>query len=126
MTETTGVSLGMVNLDCSDPRAEASFWSALLDWEVVMAEDQYALLKSPESMLLAFGKVPDYQPPTWPNEHGSKQFHLDLACADMAATEAKAVELGASVVDPQPGDTWRVLIDPDGHPFCLTDAKNWG
>ena len=28
--------------------------------------------------------------------------------------------------DPQPGETWRVLIDPAGHPFCLTNAANWG
>jgi hypothetical protein len=56
----------------------------------------------------------------------STQFHLDLACADMAATGAKAVEMGATVVEPQLGETRRVLLDPDGHPFCLTDAKNWG
>jgi hypothetical protein len=30
------------------------------------------------------------------------------------------------VPDEQPGETWRVLLDPAGHPFCLTDAANWG
>ena len=126
MTETTGVSLGMVNLDCADPRAEAAFWSALLDLEIVMAEDEYAMLKSSESVLLAFGKVPDYQPPAWPNPHGSKQFHLDLKAVDIAAAEQRCVALGASVPEQQPGETWRVLLDPAGHPFCLTNAANWG
>ena len=28
--------------------------------------------------------------------------------------------------DEQPGETWRVLLDPSGHPFCLTLAANWG
>lgn len=126
MTETTSVSLGMLTLDCPDPRAEAAFWSALLGWEVAMVEDEYAMLKSPESVLLGFGKVPDYEPPAWPNAHGSKQFHLDLKAADIAAAEQRCVELGATVPDEQPGETWRVLLDPAGHPFCLTDAANWG
>jgi len=30
------------------------------------------------------------------------------------------------LADPQPGETWRVLLDPSGHPFCLTLASNWG
>ena len=36
------------------------------------------------------------------------------------------VSLGLGwVPDHQPGETWRVLLDPAGHPFCLTDAANW-
>ena len=31
-----------------------------------------------------------------------------------------------SLAEPQPGGTWRVLLDPSGHPFCLTLAANWG
>ena len=38
----------------------------------------------------------------------------------------RAVELGATLADPQPGETWTVVIDPAGHPFCLTDANKWG
>ena len=68
---------------------------------------------------LGFGKVPDYEPPAWPNEHGTKQFHFDLACDDVEAAETRAVELGATLAEPQPGETWRVLLDPAGHPFCL-------
>ncbi len=61
----------------------------------------------------------------WPDD-GRKQFHLDLAVTDIAEAERRCVGLGASVPDEQPGDTWRVLIDPGGHSFCLTDAANWG
>ena len=50
---------------------------------------------------------------------------LDLAVDDLAAAEQACVELGATVADPQPGETWRVLLDPSGHPFCLTSAANW-
>lgn len=125
MTETTTVALAMVTLDCDDPRAEAAFWSELLGWEILAAEDEYAMLKGVGSAL-GFGKVPDYSPPAWPNEGGSKQFHFDLKTDDIAAAERRCVELGASVPDDQPGETWRVLLDPAGHPFCLTDAASWG
>jgi hypothetical protein len=32
---------------------------------------------------------------------------------------AHAVELGARQADFQPQDDVRVMLDPDGHPFCL-------
>ncbi|HEY7816073.1 MAG TPA: VOC family protein [Nakamurella sp.] len=119
------VTLGMITVDCADAAIAAEFWSTLMGWEVVASGDGYAML-SGGGHTVGFGSVPDYDPPPWPNENGSKQFHFDLACADIAATQARAVEFGATVADPQPGETWRVLIDPSGHPFCLTDAKNWG
>jgi catechol 2,3-dioxygenase-like lactoylglutathione lyase family enzyme len=126
MTETTTVALAMVTLDCADPRVEATFWSELLGWEVLAVEDEYAMLKGRDGAALGFGRVPDYLPPGWPNDNGSKQFHFDLKSDDIAAAEQRCVELGATVPDDQPGETWRVLLDPAGHPFCLTDAASWG
>ncbi|MCR6704763.1 MAG: hypothetical protein NVV66_18580, partial [Cellulomonas sp.] len=32
----------------------------------------------------------------------------------------RAVALGARLADPQPDPRWRVLLDPAGHPFCIT------
>ncbi len=117
--------LAMFTLDCDDPAALASFYSDFLGMEVAYSSDDYAMLVG-DGPALGFGRVDDYQPPAWPNEHGSKQFHLDLAVEDLDKAQNAAVELGATVADPQPSDTWRVLIDPAGHPFCLTDAANWG
>ena len=121
---TAPARLAMLSLDSADSRADAAFWSAMLGWEVVAVEDAYAMLAGPDHAL-GFGTVADYQPPGWPNAHGSKQFHLDLALEDLEAAEARALELGATLADPQPGETWRVLLDPSGHPFCLTRAENW-
>jgi predicted enzyme related to lactoylglutathione lyase len=117
--------LAMVTVDCADPRAQAEFWSALLGWEVAHADESYAMLTGPQHAL-GFGRVEDYQPPAWPNPQGSKQFHLDLAVEDIEATAQRVVELGGRQADPQPGETWRVMLDPAGHPFCLTSAANWG
>ena len=126
-TQSAGplAQLKMVTIDCADPRAEAAFWSALLGWEVAHVQDEYAMVTDTTGAALGFGQVADHQPPAWPNEGGTKQFHFDLACDDIAATEARAVELGATVPEHQPGETWRVLLDPAGHPFCLTRAENW-
>jgi catechol 2,3-dioxygenase-like lactoylglutathione lyase family enzyme len=117
--------LAMITLDCVDPEASARFWSAMLGWDVAHAEAEYAMLTGP-SHALGFGRVDDHAPPAWPNERGSKQFHFDLAVDDLDAAEQAAADLGATVLDEQPGETWKVMIDPGGHPFCLTKAENWG
>ena len=124
VTNGAPAELRMTTLDCDDVRAEVAFWSGLLGWPVAHVQDEYGMLTGPSSAL-GFGQVPDYRPPAWPNEGGTKQFHLDLACADVAAAEALCVELGGTVPDEQPGETWRVVLDPAGHPFCLTDVANW-
>ena len=130
MTETTETTpavavLKMVSLDSADAARDAAFWSAVLGWPVAYEGDGYAMLSGPDHAL-GFGTVEDYEPPAWPNPRGTKQFHLDLGVDDLAAAERRLVDLGATIPDHQPGDTWRVLLDPSGHPFCLTLAANWG
>ncbi|MFC7487153.1 VOC family protein [Knoellia sp. CPCC 206453] len=118
-------TLKMLSLDSSDASRDAKFWSAVLGWDVSAEGEGYAMLTGPDHAL-GFGTLPDHEEPGWPNEHGTKQFHLDLAVDDLDAAAAQCVELGATLPDEQPGETWRVLLDPSGHPFCLTKAENWG
>jgi catechol 2,3-dioxygenase-like lactoylglutathione lyase family enzyme len=122
---TANPTLKMVTLDCADPKALAMFWSELLGATIAHTQDEYAMVTGP-GVAIGMGRVDGYRPPGWPHEHGRKQYHFDLACEDIPAVEARALELGATVADPQPGETWRVLLDPAGHPFCLTNAANWG
>lgn len=119
-------TLKMVTLDSSDARRDAAFWSEVLGWEVAAVEDAYAMLTGPGGVALGLGTLEDHEPPAWPNEHGSKQFHFDLAVDDLDAATEEIVGLGATLPDEEPGGTWRVLLDPSGHPFCLTKAENWG
>ena len=70
----------------------ADFCPALLGLEAVAsAGENCAMLKGETGPALGFGKVPDYQPPAWPNEGGTKQFHLDIAVPDIAAAEKQAL-----------------------------------
>ena len=39
-----------------------------------------------------------------------------------SAGEAAVLELGATKHDHQPGTSFRVFLDPAGHPFCLCDG----
>jgi len=120
-------SIAMITLDCAEVGPVADFWRAALGYEQVAGDgENYAMLKTENGPALGLGKVEDYQSPGWPNERGSKQFHLDLAAEDIDAETERLVGLGATLAEPQPGETWRVLLDPAGHPFCVTDAANWG
>jgi hypothetical protein len=66
-------------------------------------------------------KVADYVPPTWPDGDVRQQIHLDLTVTDLEPAVAEALRLGARIASVQPAqDRWRVLLDPAGHPFCLT------
>ena len=119
-------TLKMVSIDSRDADRDAAFWSSALGWEIAYSGDGYAMLAGPDHAI-GFGTVEDFEPPSWPNERGSKQFHLDLAVEDLAAAAKQLTELGATQPEDQPGgDRWTVLLDPSGHPFCLTLAGNWG
>lgn len=50
-----------------------------------------------------------------------KQAHLDLDVDDLEGAALRAVSLGAVRADTQPDpETYLVLLDRAGHPFCLT------
>lgn len=112
-------SLAMVSLDCPDPQALAAFYGELLGWKVVHSEEQYAMI-SGEGAPIGFGRVEGYTAPEWSEDSAdAKRYHLDFYVGDLDEGEARALELGASKPAFQPGETWRVLLDPAGHPFCL-------
>jgi predicted enzyme related to lactoylglutathione lyase len=105
-------------LDCSDPRPVAEFYGALLGWNVE-ASAEWADVKSPDGQqCLSFQPVADYQAPEWPSQDRPQQMHLDVMVEDLDRAEAAVLELGASKHDHQPGTTFRVFLDPAGHPFC--------
>jgi catechol 2,3-dioxygenase-like lactoylglutathione lyase family enzyme len=119
--------LDAVALDCPDPAALAAFYGRILGAEVDSdsTEDDWVQLHAAGgatamgSGVLAFQRVDDYRPPQWPGAEHPQQLHLDIAVADLDAGEAAVVALGACKHEVQPGETFRVFLDPAGHPFCL-------
>ncbi|MFE7437208.1 VOC family protein [Streptomyces tendae] len=111
-----------VTFDCSDPAASARFWGEALGLPVAFNTDDFYLLGGKDGAPgLGFNRLPDYRPPTWPGADQEKQAHIDVGVDDLDAGEARLLALGATKPDFQPSpDRWRVLLDPAGHPFCVS------
>lgn len=110
--------LAALSLDCSEPQRLADFYLALLGGKQLWAKPDSSGVEVPGAVLVA-QRVKNYVPPVWP---GTSVVHLDLTADDIDAASDRAVALGA--MQPEQTDPrWRVLLDPAGHPFCLTPFK---
>jgi len=107
-----------VALDCPDAAKLAAFYGALLDWKVELSPG-WADIKADYGDCISFQEVENYTPPQWPGQDVPQQMHLDVVVDDLDAAEAAVLELGAVKHEHQPGTTFRVFLDPAGHPFCL-------
>ncbi|MEO6413296.1 MAG: VOC family protein [Pedococcus sp.] len=110
-------------LDCPDPVALATFYGAMLDWKVDLSNlaeaDGWIDVKADYGQCLSFQQVEDYKAPQWPGQEVPQQMHLDVVVDDLDSAEAAVLELGATKHEHQPGTSFRVFLDPAGHPFCL-------
>jgi hypothetical protein len=112
-------------LDCPNPNELAKFYSALTGIAVETypgdaLEDLSDIDLSHESLpALSFQRVENYVAPTWPESTLPKQMHLDFEVDDLDEGERHVLSIGARKADYQPGEHFRVFLDPAGHPFCL-------
>lgn len=117
--------LGVIALDCPQPLVLARFYSAVTGWEIDDPDghaadgDDWVQLRSQQGATLAFQLAPDHQPPVWPSADHPQQLHLDFDVPDLDVGEQAVLALGARKAEVQPGITFRVFLDPAGHPFCL-------
>jgi hypothetical protein len=105
-------------IDCPDPGALAAFYAAMLDWQADVSGD-WADIRADYGQCISFQQVPGYTPPAWPAQEVPQQMHLDVVVDDLDAGEAAVLALGATKHEHQPGTSFRVFLDPAGHPFCL-------
>ncbi|WP_336050583.1 VOC family protein [Streptomyces sp. CA2R101] len=117
------ITLGVVALDCPDPRALADFYADMLGWRVTEEDEDWVEIAGPDGRTLAFQRVAEgYRPPQWPGQDMPQQLHLDFDVprAKIDEAERTIVALGAKLVQHDEGkQSWRVYLDPAGHPFCL-------
>jgi len=106
-------------MDCPDPRVLAAFYGELLGWQVSADERWGEVRPEDGSNCISFQPVEGYRPPQWPGQEAPQQMHLDVMVRDLDEGEAAVLDLGATEADHQPGTTFRVFLDPAGHPFCL-------
>lgn len=113
-------------LECRDPEALARFWCEVLDFVVLDRPGDGSVEIGPRSgfggpqptIILSPGEPP---PP------GSSRLHIDVNATDrdQDAELERLRKLGARPADVgQTGaESWHVLADPEGNPFCLLNAR---
>lgn len=117
--------LQAIALDCPDPVLLAQFYADLLGGRVVADPDDpgWVEVVDFDGTPLAFQRVDDYRPPSWPGQEHPQQAHLDFDVDDIEGDERRVLELGATVLERtdqfRQDANWRVYADPAGHPFCL-------
>jgi catechol 2,3-dioxygenase-like lactoylglutathione lyase family enzyme len=113
----------VVALDCPDAPALAEFYSRITGWPArrTFDDDDWIQLDPPDGhgAAIACQQVPDHRPPEWPGAEHPQQVHLDFDVPDLDAAEEQVLAAGARKHEVQPGKTFRVFLDPAGHPFCL-------
>lgn len=116
----TITAVSSIVFDCAAPGALAEFYAKATGWAVSHADADSAGVDG-GAVQLSFQRIDGYQGPGWAND--AKHLHLDLLVADVEAATRELAGLGATVPDFQPGgDGWTVLVDPEGHPFCISAA----
>jgi hypothetical protein len=115
----------VVVFDAADVEAESRFWAGMLEGRVVDDDPEFhCVIDADGGWRIGVQHASDHVPPDWP-DGTSQQVHLDLHVDDGPAAHARAIELGARVL--QVGDFTddeghQVYADPAGHPFCI----GWG
>jgi catechol 2,3-dioxygenase-like lactoylglutathione lyase family enzyme len=106
-------------IDCPDPDSLATFYQELLGMQRVQDDEDWIVIgDTPDRPGIAFARVPNYRPPTWPTGERPQYRHFDVRVADLDAAEQAALRLGATPLSRE-GLTSRIMADPVGHPFCL-------
>lgn len=118
------VRIDNIVLDCPDPALLAAFYAGILGWQVTDSDDDWTGIRDPQAPNatgMAFQLARDFRAPTWPDNSVPQQSHLDLVVPDLDAAEQRVLAAGATVTGmPNDGATsFRVYLDPAGHPFCL-------
>ncbi len=111
--------------DSKDADALADFYASLLGWKKTISGNGWAGIRTPQGIILAFQTVEEYMPPVWPWKEGAQQqmAHIDFKVENLAEAVEHALRCGARKSDAQYFKTSTVMLDPEGHPFCLSVAE---
>jgi predicted enzyme related to lactoylglutathione lyase len=105
-------------LACDGSQKVGYFWSEALGWPLVWDQDQETAIRSPHGGPKVSWGGPPLRPKT-----GKNRLHFDLAPpagGDQQAEVDRLVTLGATRTDIGQGEvSWVVMVDPDGHEFCV-------
>ena len=117
MTETPGLRIDCLTIECDDPERLAAFWCALLGYQ---RQENFttSVRIGPRSPVLLV--APNATP-----KRAKNRLHLDLRPTDRAATVERAITLGAQLGPWGASESrWTVLEDPEGNEFCVLQSDH--
>ena len=119
----SGVEVSTVTLGARDLPGLVEFYARLLGLEAPTMEphDDWVALSGGDGWSLAIQLEPQQERATWPAGPGDQhmQVHLEIRADDLLAAQQHALDCGATLASVQPQADVRVMLDPEGHPFCL-------
>lgn len=120
--QTFTMSIGRLHgivVECLDPQSLAAFYAELLGMILVQDEPDWVVVgDASDRPGVAFQRVPELVPTTWPSGERPQYRHFDVAVADLNEAEEQVLALGARRLGGG-GASFRVYADPAGHPLCL-------
>ncbi|MCL1918755.1 MAG: hypothetical protein FWG14_10635 [Peptococcaceae bacterium] len=120
--------LGAIVIDSGDAEELSAFYQKLLGWTIerqFFEGEKWVIVKSMDDGMsrLVFQEVADYKRPKWPSAEGlqQKMLHLDFYVKkdDFDNEVEHALSCGAALSEIQLSESWKVMLDPAGHPFCI-------
>jgi predicted enzyme related to lactoylglutathione lyase len=115
------IAINTLTVDCHDPKAVGTFWSAALDWPILSESDEGVMIapfrdRHPGVHPIYFQRNPD-------DKRVKNRWHLDLAPDDQDAEVARLEALGARRADIGQGDvSWVVMADVEDNEFCVLSS----
>ena len=125
MDNFASIKFDKVVLDCLNPESLADFYVELLGWNKGYVKDDFVIIGSESSNVdIGFQKNICYVPPIWPEKINEQQqmLHLDFSVEnieEMNHLVQHAISSGAKRAEFQSSELWTVMLDPEGHPFCI-------
>lgn len=120
--------LGAIVIDSDNIEELSDFYARLLGWtksaQIQEGEKWITVVKEDFSETpLVFQENADYVKPNWPSskEEQQQMVHLDFyVCMDDFDSKIEhAIICGAKLPENPFSDSWQVMLDPSGHPFCI-------
>jgi predicted enzyme related to lactoylglutathione lyase len=115
------IAINSLTVDTHDPRAVAAFWSAALDWPILVESDDEVMIapfeeRHPGVFPVLFIRNPD-------DKRVKNRWHFDLAPDDQQSEVRRLEGLGARRADIGQGDVaWVVMADVEGNEFCVLQS----
>lgn len=120
--------LGAIVLDSDHIEELSDFYANMLGWtkssQVQDGEKWITVAKEDFSETpLLFQENPEYISPIWPSskEEQQQMIHLDfyVSMDEYKSKIEHAIKCGAKMMESQFSDSWTVMSDISGHPFCI-------